>query len=1001
MNIKCPECGKVYRLDSKRIPAAGATVKCKQCDYAIKVLPEVKRVVVCPECTKQYRIAESRIPPTLKAIECKGCRGTIPLVKTPEPEDVVSSSDDVSEDEKAVSQTGLFQQRWFWVAGAVAAVLLLCVCLWVGLYLPKQEGRLSGASDAAVSQEPAENEISEQVSATDHVAQAQAFADDVSSRATAVTPVAAITLRVPALLRAVQNSTYLDKLPPAAQMVMMSLATTGLGSIDLIVCQDEAGRLWPVLRVENPPIPLLTGFMGQGGAMADYFIQKDESTYQLNEPLIAGILFQMLVERAPEGTAVPTEEELSGVPFEAYAVVLEGRQGLLVPDCVRSALKHSPDLLEQARLVQWMTSMTHDRDLLRVCASMPSDIHETWSSRVIENEWVQAHPQAGLDMWVTMFGTQVTTLLKSLSQLEQVALTLSCPSFDQRRLTWGQQFREGALAQQVYEQVKTGQMEGLLEGHPLRLLISGIMTTPEIQCAPVLSQQLLNLTFTWSEADDLAILNGLGTPSQGDEPDALNSAETFEEADINVSGVSNDRVESLLFAAGLTRDLDEPLWRETLAHRFAQALTPSSSDAFGIKGAKYLDVELWGDNATLASVFYEETQVMSPEGKPQTGSVARREPMVGQRIRVPVPKGAQASEAVIQFDVSVPCHLDAAVLDVSPGVAVNRDMVTGSVTMAKVADQAVRLTYNKMSMPVVYAFDRLGNRLRRDRISREKDGVYLYFGGQVETCLVVSVLDRVNKTFETCVTLDPGDAKTLSYEPEVPKYTRFDQTPLVNYATVSSLDVNDLVVHWQQERQQSHFSQVLSVDLPENVAVQSNWEVYAHRWDRKVRLTGASVPDNQRVAYECRLGGSRTVDQLSGSVQLYVSSKIERVTLSLEELSHMCCVEMPSGKYLDVSLDKNRLSYMVLGGDVLQVAAYDAQGRRLKQDPAWRFRQDMKEVYFWGVPAQVVLDVSTQAKMARLDFSVTEPSPTERQPRYTTSLPRRLSENRTGFERPF
>jgi hypothetical protein len=201
------------------------------------------------------------------------------------------------------------------------------------------------------------------------------------------------------------------------------------------------------------------------------------------------------------------------------------------------------------------------------------------------------------------------------------------------------------------------------------------------------------------------------------------------------------------------------------------------------------------------------------------------------------------------------------------------------------------------------------------------------------------------------------------------------------------LDVNDLAVHWQQERQQSHFKQVLSVALPENVAVQSNWEVYAHRWDRKVRLTGASVADNQRVAYECRCAGPKAVDQVSGSVQLNLFAKIERVTLSLEELTRMCCVEMPSGKYLDVSLDKNRLSYMVLGGDVVQLAAYDVQGRRLKQDPAWRFRQGMTEVHFWGVPDQVILDISTQTKMAQLDFSVTEPSPKERQPLYTTSLP--------------
>jgi len=448
----------------------------------------------------------------------------------------------------------------------------------------------------------------------------------------------------------------------------------------------------------------------------------------------------------------------------------------------------------------------------------------------------------------------------------------------------------------------------------------------------------------------------------------------------------NDPAAELLRTVGLTRHVDESTWREQLPDRFAQATVPGSNNGFGGREAMFLEVDAWGDNAALASVFYEVPQVMSSEGHVLNGCVGAREKMVGQRIRVPVQHGTQMGEALIRFDVSVPKELSTAVLDVSAGHEVTGDMATGSVAIVKVADQIVRLVYKDMAMPFVYAFDRLGNGLRRERISREYDGVHLVFGGTVETCLIVGIQEEMSHTFETRVALNPAQAVALSYEPEVPPYTRFDPTPLVSYADVSSLDVNDLTVHWFQEEQQSHFRQLLSVDLPENVAVQPHWEVYAHQRDNKVRLNGSSVVNYQRAAYQCRTPGSREVDQISGSVLLHVSGRIKRVILDQQALNHPCCVNMPKGKYLDVHVDKNKLSYMVLGGDVVQLAAYDNQGRRLRQDPAWRFQQGMKSVYFWGLPEKVVLDIATQIKVAKLNFTVAEPLEQESQPLFTTSV---------------
>jgi hypothetical protein len=465
--------------------------------------------------------------------------------------------------------------------------------------------------------------------------------------------------------------------------------------------------------------------------------------------------------------------------------------------------------------------------------------------------------------------------------------------------------------------------------------------------------------------------------------DMIECTDTLDPAPVALVSEPDERVAELLRAVGLTSHLDEPTWREHLSGRFAKALVPVSNHGFGAGEALFFEADILGDNLSLASVFYEVIQVTSAEGQVLEACVGPREPMVGQRIRVPVAKGTSAEEAVIRFEVSVPGDLDAMVLDVGAGHEVTGEMGTGTVAMTRVSDQAVRVAYREMSVPAVYAFDRLGNVLRRERISREPDGVHMVFGGSVETCLVVGVRHMIDHAFVTRVTLNPGQAVALSYEPEVPRYTRFDPMPLVQYEPLLSLDVNDLTVQWRQERRQNYFRQILSVDFPANVAVQSNWEVYAHQNDHKVRLNGSSVVDNQRVVYRCH--GAKAVDQMSGSLWFNMYGQIKRVNLSQQDLVDMCCVAMPRGKYLDVHLDKNKLSYRVLGGEVIQLAAFDAQGRRLRQDPTWRTEQGMKSLYFWGVPANVVLDISTQTKAARLDFNLTEPL-CESGPLYTTSV---------------
>ncbi len=467
MNIKCSGCGQMCWVDDQCVPATGASVKCKQCDHMIQVCPEMLEV----------RESDPR--------------------------------------------KGLFQMQWFRVTGIGAAVLLLGVCAWV--FITLSDHGVSTGEGNSVGSRGAANQASGQSTGT--IPASHAFAGGPLSEDVGVTPVAAVTLRVPALLQAVQGSAYLADLPPSAQMSMVTLAILSLGTIDLFVCQDRGGHFWPVLRVEKLGAQSLAGQFGPDGALSGYFVQKDAFTFQLNEPVITGALLQVLNDRASEGTFdLPTQDDLSAVPLEQFAVVLKQNQIWLVPDCVVAALTKSPGLFGQASLVTWMARAVSEDDLLRVCARMPGDSGAQWMSRVLDNEFVQAHFGAGLDAWVRLFEAPVTSLLTSVSELDQLAVTLACPTAKERRLTWILQFQDATLAQPVHEQVKAGQVESLLEGHPLGPLVSGIMSCPDIQQTVDLDGSCMTVTCLWHEANDRAIINRLGQGAESDRPEGLGSS---------------------------------------------------------------------------------------------------------------------------------------------------------------------------------------------------------------------------------------------------------------------------------------------------------------------------------------------------------------------------------------------------------------------------------------------------------------------------------------------
>ena len=108
MQIQCPNCKAIYRMDKAKIPENGATATCRKCQTKIVIQkpgpPEAEieekaseestpatpnadvNGFVCPKCKAIYRIDKSKIPENGATATCRKCQTKIVIQKPGPPE---------------------------------------------------------------------------------------------------------------------------------------------------------------------------------------------------------------------------------------------------------------------------------------------------------------------------------------------------------------------------------------------------------------------------------------------------------------------------------------------------------------------------------------------------------------------------------------------------------------------------------------------------------------------------------------------------------------------------------------------------------------------------------------------------------------------------------------------------------------------------------------------------------------------------------------------------
>jgi predicted Zn finger-like uncharacterized protein len=419
-----------------------------------------------------------------------------------------------------------------------------------------------------------------------------------------------------------------------------------------------------------------------------------------------------------------------------------------------------------------------------------------------------------------------------------------------------------------------------------------------------------------------------------------------------------------------------------IPHIIADCLFPGNFLDSGDKPMMTLDLDPVDiPNAALAELTYEVKSIRSAEGRDVLRvekSTFRPSLQPGSlfpgNIALNIKKGTAPDtlgKATIDFHLSLPTVLKIFDFNMGDKGGIGKEVDGVHVTLDRLEKDVARVSSNRAESIRLIAYDQGGNALAAKESMQTSASASARFYGLIDTLKVVVIRDMLEYPFEVEVDLNGGKALTLAREAQIPPRIRYNRQPVPVYVDFSAEDIQKLSVTWT-EGQPDAWNDSLSIKLPGGTfSGNAVWEVHFFGNDNKPRvLTGNSIRSNTEVSYTLDKGILKQVSAAFGKVQLNLHSDIKRLTFFRKEGLQPDVRQLASGEEVSVVFNKNEVIYSTGSAEVIQTAAFDARGKRLKEDPYTRNKGDKCIVYFWGVPAKLVIDVSTKTIKQLLPFEI-------------------------------
>ncbi len=967
--IACQYCGQSHRLRRDKIPPTAASIKCKACARPVplsratdkspvhslekeaiapgkkspgeKPAPSAAKTdellrFACAGCGKKYKISRTKVPPKATAVNCKACGHKIRLPLTGPaktapgqgpPGDIKGRTgrsipvDLTSEKSAAAAPTGKSK----WPLAAIAAILLV-VALgalahfnyidmdWVQGLLPGSEEKTTDSTPPIV-----------------------------------IEPFAVLQLNAPLVLNALD--TRVDPAKKTARLqLMMSLAKSiELEQLNLYLYLEPNNRMLPVITATGTNRRQLENLIERREPFSQYFRRKSDGRYRLKPDAIK-------------------DKDQYQLPNEPYEVIITDDGASLAPVSLADVITANPRQLAGTSVARFSQTIDNDENLAAIAIRLPDRINPGWEEKIQNYPAMQSTPQ--IAMMAGMGSAVVSQLTDSLEAVEILALGFRFSGQHGRSLSYAQKFRSGVNGEKIYQR--------LASSNPVDEQTVGIIANlielfqdDRYQHRLDFRNDRLMLEFTWSEAEDKTFLTALSAATIG---------QLFAGA-VELSPSAGDIETIYATEPNVVTTVDAGKLKANAPQLIKDSLFPGQYWDMGDEPRVMLDLDTVDlPNAALAELTYDVKSVRSPAGKDvlrmeETTVEHRVQPgrLYPGNITINVKKGTPPEEldrARIHFNLAVPVALGVVEFSAQDKTGTVKDAGGMRVTLVRLEKDVAKVSCSGGTSMRLIAYDKTGNALASRESMSTTTSAVKRFAGLIDTLKVVATRDMLEYPFEVDVDLNQGKPLALSREPEIPARMRFNPHEVKNYANFNAGDLKNLAVKWN-EGQKRAWNDSLAIKLPLHpFSGHAAWEAHFFDENGPKMLAGTSAQDSTHVSYTVEKDQLQQTNAAFGKVRLSLHSDISRLVFVKEEGRQPALQSLPSGRAVAIAFNKNEITFSADHADVIQTAAYDARGRRLKQDQYIRNRGGKRSIYFWGVPVKFQIDVSAKTIDRLIPFDI-------------------------------
>ena len=971
IEVACSYCGRSYRLNQNKVPSGAKSFKCVSCGHPVPVErqagpasvqalkkastnpasgapaanpsrtnsgPQDLVVFSCAGCGKIYEIPRTRIPPQATAARCKSCgheislppAGSKPAVadylqSRPQPiAAAAAESQPLPAQKPPVTRRGR-KRRW---PAALAAGLALAA-VWAALAhreiidFSRLKQVLPGNSEQAAE----------------------------AARLLENKPFLVVNLNVPLILGELENRLKPDKNFPRLQKLIRMLAAMDLKQAEIYLYAGAKDHAVPIILAHGGSRPHLENIIHNQDPFGKYVKRRAAGRYRLQKEAL-------------------DDAQNYGVPLQAYELSLIDDGVALAPASLSGAIGKNPQRLTGSRVAGFARSITTPDELASFAVHLPAAVDREWIANLQNHPAVQATPQAA---FIAGMGAAIVSELSgSLNALELLALGFRFSGQNERILTCAQQFRPDVDGEKIYRRLAAENPADPDIDGIIRNLVA-LFQNHRYRHTLNFTENRLDISLSWSAQDDQVFLTALSTATVG----RLLAGNMELTPSPGAVETRYGRKPDLAAAVDVDR------LKTAIPHLIEDCLFPGDYRGSGETPTMTLDLDPVDiPNAALAELTYTVKRIRNVDGKEvlsadhskikptlQPGSLFPGSITLNfKKDTAPDTLG----RAAIDFHLFVPAALE--IFNFKSGGHEGSVKEAGGIRISldRLEKDVARVSSNSAKSIRLFAYDQSGGALAAKESRHTAASASARFCGIIDRLQVAVVRDMLAYPFEVEVDLNGGKALALAQEAEIPSRIRYNHYPVRSYVDFTAEDIQQLSVTWNEGRQGA-WNDSLSIQLPGGpFSGHAIWEVHFFAADKPQMLTGNSVRGDREVSYLLDKDSLQQVSAAFGKVQLSLHSEIERLTFFRKDGLQLQpdIRKLPSGDEVSVVFNKNEISCSTGHAEVIQVAGYDARGNRLKEDPYTRSKAGRRRIYFWGVPAEFVIDVSAKTIEKRIPFEI-------------------------------